>query len=744
MKQFFAVLVCCAATAVGAPLKPVVERVAGVQQRVEVLRDRWGVPHIYARNTDDLFFAQGWITAKDRLYQLDRWRRTGSGKWAEVSGPSALAKDRMARLVNFRGDWNTEWQSYHPEAKRIATAFVNGINAYIRSLEGKRPPEFEAAGYDPGLWEPEDVASRMAGLVMTRNLTYELTRALDTQRVGTEVLERNAPPDPFIKLEPPRGLDLKVITLDLLRQYQEVTGNRSGDSEWEGSNNWVVDGSMTATGKPLLANDPHRPIQLPSLRKTVHLVAPGWNAIGAGEPALPGIALGHNEQVGFGFTIVGIDQQDLFVERLNPANANEYKYLGQWRKMDVVKETIAVRGQSPANVELKYTVHGPVIAEDRSRGVAFALKWTGAEPGGAGYLAALRLMQARNWKEFLAGVAQYKVPSENLVYADMQGNIGWIASGLTPVRKNGHGLYPVPGDTGEYEWSGYLGIEDHPQKFNPSEKFIATANHKILPPGFGKELSYEWAPPYRFQRAEELLKSGKKFTVADFQAIQQDIVSIPARRFIKVIQNYVPPRHRELVDEIKAWDARLTAESRAALVFEFWFTALFSYFGQRDGKAPAVEVMLQRLEKGGATYAALTDTLDVTVRELTRRVPDRANWKWGTVHLLSLRHPTGRAEWSLPNQPRPGDGYTVNAAGGSDFRQSSGPSYRHILDLSNWDNSVMTNVPGESGDPRSAHFRDLFADWQAGRYHPMPFTRKAVEAAAEEKLFLEPATKGKK
>jgi penicillin amidase len=728
-----------ATCAEAAPLPVSTEKFSGLKQRVEILRDRWGVPHIYARNTDDLFFAQGWIAAKDRLYQLDRWRRTGSGKWAEVEGPQALARDRLARLVRFRGDWAAEWQSYHPEARRIVTAFVNGINAYIRSLNGQRPPEFQAANHDPGLWTPEDVVSRIAGLVMTRNLSNEIGRALDAQRVGVALLEQNAPPDPFIRLTPPRGLDLGWITRDLLREYQEATGGRSGDTEWEGSNNWVVDGSLTASGKPLLANDPHRPIQLPSLRKTVHLVAPGWNAIGAGEPALPGIALGHNEHIGFGFTIVGIDQQDLFVEKLNPANPLEYRYLGEWRRMEVSREQIAVKGQAPVTVELKYTIHGPVISEDRRRNLAYALKWTGAEPGGAGYLAALRLMQARDWKEFLDGVEHYKVPSENLVYADRKGNIGWIASGLAPVRKSGNGLYPVPGENGEYEWTGWLPLKEHPQSYNPPERYIATANHKILPAGYPHMLAYEWAPPYRFERLAEMLKSGSRFNVADFERMQLDVVSIPARRFQKAIRTFQPPRHRELVEEIRSWDARLTAESRPALVWQLWIAALFGYFSEKEGKAPAIEVLLQRLEKGNVPTAALAEALEVGLRELGRRIPDRANWRWGTLHTLNLRHPAGRNEWHLAPQPRPGDGYTVNAAGGADFRQSSGASYRQILDLADWDRSVITNVPGESGDPRSRHYSDLLLDWQQGRYHPLPFSRRAVEEAAEERIVLEPA-----
>ncbi|MGH9647572.1 MAG: penicillin acylase family protein, partial [Bryobacteraceae bacterium] len=376
----------------------------GVRQPVEILRDRWGVPHIYASSPDDLFFAQGWITARDRLFQLDLWRRIGTGKLAEVLGPSAIPRDRIARLFLYRGDWDKEWQSYGPDTKDIATAFTDGINAYIRSLHGQRPVEFKIAGYDPGLWAPEDVTARVAGLLMTRNAQSEVQRALDVTHFGLQAVQKHMPPDPFRALDPPPGLDLAAITTAIMHDYSAAIGPVTFPGE-QGSNDWVVDGTMTVTGKPLLANDPHRHVQIPSLRKTVHLVAPGWNVIGAGEPALPGVALGHNENIAFGFTIVGIDQQDLYVEKLNPDNPDEYRFGGEWKAMRVEHEPLLVKGQEkPESLELRFTVHGPVIYEDRDHQRAFALKWAGSEPGGAGYLAALSLGRASNWDEFRKAV----------------------------------------------------------------------------------------------------------------------------------------------------------------------------------------------------------------------------------------------------------------------------------------------------------------------------------------------------
>jgi penicillin G amidase len=456
----------------------------GLKQAVEIIRDKWGVPHIYAENQDDLFFAQGYIAARDRLFQIDLWRRVGTGRLAEVLGPSALERDRIARLVRFRGDWNEEWNSYAPDARQITVSFTNGINAYIRSLGGARPLEFRVAGYEPGLWEPEDVVARIAGLLMVRNVSREVPRAIAIREIGLEATNRLVPPDPFIQVRIPNGLDLGAISAAILRGYSAATGPVRFD-DLQGSNNWVVHGKLTATGKPLLANDPHRPILLPSLRKTVHLVAPGWNAFGAGEPALPGIALGHNDDIAFGFTIVGMDQSDLYVEKLHAKDDTQYEYRGEWKKLEVFREEILVKGsQTPQTVELKYTLHGPVIHEDLKERRAYALKWVGSLPGTAGYFAALSLGRARNWQEFGESVRRYKVPSENLVYADRQGNIGWIAAGLMPIRKNWSGLLPVPGHTGEYEWSGFLSPDQLPMKFNPLEGCIYTANANILRPGY--------------------------------------------------------------------------------------------------------------------------------------------------------------------------------------------------------------------------------------------------------------------
>ncbi len=735
--------------------------IAGLEKPVEVLRDKWGVPHIYAQTANDLFFAQGFITASDRLFQLDLWRRQNSGYLAEVVGPSALARDRIARLVRFRGDWNAEWAAYSPDAKQIATSFTSGINAYIDSLGGKWPVEFKAAGFAPGKWVPEDTAARIAGLLMTRNITREVQRAQDITRFGLDTVQKYMPPDPPVKIEVPRGLDLAGITADLLKDYSVAIGGvrfrPTGGIElaaalferpdnMQGSNNWVVSGARSETGKPLLANDPHRPINMPSLRKTVHLVGPGWNVIGAGEPALPGIALGHNEEVGFGFTIVGIDQCDLYVERTNPTNPNEYLYKGEWRKMEIASEEIAVKGEArPRRVELRYTQHGPILAEDLGRHRVFALKWTGAEPGGAGYLGALKLSRAKNWDEFQQAAASYKVPSENLAYADRAGNIGWIASGLAPIRKGWNGLLPVPGDTGEYEWNGYLPGDQNPRVFNPASGMIATANHNILPANYPHMLGYEWAPSFRFDRITEMLIDRPKFSTERFEQMQHDVHSHAARVFQAIIRGWVlapgelSERERAALQRFKDWDVRLRIDSPETLIYELWTGKLHGFlFGQQLGSRVDQSMVLATL-RAKPDWKAVRGAFTATLWELERQFGvDQSTWKWGAVHTVRFVHPVEVKEWHRGPYSRPGDGNAVLATGGTNFRQTTGASYRQILDVSDWDKSVMTNVPGEVGSPGSPHYDDLIDDWRAGRYHPMPYSRAAVEAATTERVRLLP------
>jgi penicillin amidase len=728
-------------------------QVSGLAKPVEIRRDEWGVPHIYAQTTEDLFFAQGFVAAQDRLFQIDIWRRTGAGELSEILGPGYVERDRFARLVRYRGDMAAEWSSYAPDARLIIESFVRGINAYIDHIGDRLPIEFHLLEARPAKWKPEDCLLRIAGLLMTRNVLQEVDRARLVALVGPEKAAALWPPDPLTKHEASPAFPLDGIDQRVVRDLQAAIGPVRYETE-PGSNNWVVDGTLSATGKPILANDPHRPVVLPSLRYLVHLVGPGWNAIGSGEPALPGIALGHNERIGFGFTIVGIDQGDLYVEKTD--GANRYEYRGEWREMRIEKEKIPVRGKPEAvEVELKFTVHGPVIFEDRERKRAFALRWVGAEPGGAGYLAGLSLARAQDWTEFLKAIERYKVPSENIVYADVDGNIGWVAAGLTPIRKTWSGLLPQPGHTGAREWDGFLPASELPQKFNPPEHYIATANHNILPKGYRHQLGYEWNPGFRFRRVDEVLRAGKKFTVEDFQRLQHDETSLVARELVGMLKKIPAGAGGETRKMLEAWDCVLGKDSGAAALYQIWLRRLTQQFFETLEPAAAREVLDRRLnhrhifdqmarQPAERRNQLLLSSLEWASKEAEKTLGDDVQgWRWGALHRIRFHHPLAldserRKLFDLPPVERGGDSNTVNNTGGGGFNQTSGASYRQILDVADWDRSVATSVPGQSGQPGSRHYADLLPLWGEGKYFPLAYSRAAVEKYTRQILMLEP------
>lgn len=749
------------AQAQGAQTKVAVDslREAGLKAPVEVRYDRWGVPHIYARNQHDLFFAQGWVAARDRLFQMEMWRRQGEGRLAEVLGASAVERDRFARLFKYRGNIERDWQSYAPDAKSIAEAFVGGVNAYITRAKRDHalPPEFGLLGFQPEAWPVETPLARVTGLAGTGNASSEILRAQLVAALGAERTNELFRPDPFRSLDPVAGLDLGAIGASALGGYG-ATFSDVPYARLEGSNNWVVSGSKTVTGKPILANDPHRVITNPAVRYITHLVAPGWNVIGAGEPASPGVAIGHNERIAFGLTVVGMDQQDVFVskvQRCGPDTCTWYR--GKWTPVRVINETIRVKGQAPRAIRLEYTPQGPIVAYDSSKTNAYVVRSVHQEPGTAPYLASLSLGRARNWREFESAMARWFMPSENMIYADVDGNIGWIAGGIMP-RRSWSGLLPVPGD-GRFEWDGFVPGAQLPRAFNPASGFIATANHNILPPGYAIPLSYEWASRYRIDRVTEVLSQNRRFSVEDFKRLQHDDYS-------KLAEVLVPPllaaAHRAGRDDEAAfaplldWNYHVSRDSRAALLFNAWAPAAYRRMlgayklgraGERLLNATEYEWLEQEMRQPGralgsnperARDSLLLLAMDDAVDALTKRFgADKRKWVWGDVHVAQFRHPIS-AKYDLPAAPRGGDGNTVYMTGGRDFKQSAGASYREIIDLANFDNSWVTNVPGQSADPRSKHYSDLLPLWANDEYFPLVFTRSRVERETERVTWLFP------
>jgi penicillin amidase len=744
-------------------------RVPGLERPVNVLRDRWGVAHIYAQNQHDLFFAQGVVAAQDRLFQMELWKRAGQGRLAEILGPSALARDVNARALRYRGDMKAEYESYSPDTQAILTAFTDGINRYIAGLTAPGGPglpiEFQLAGFSPDTWHPEDCLNRMAAFSMTGNAFSELEHAQALTELGAEKAAKLFDFDPAVALDPAPNLDLAGLSPELLKNLVGSDHRIEFPAHsLEGSNNWTISGALTATGKPLLANDPHRVIALPSLRYMVHLVAPGWNVIGAGEPGLPGVALGHNEHIAWGFTIFGLDQQDLYVEELNPANPLEYKTESGWKEMETRKEVFQVKGLAPEEIEMKFTRHGPVLWDDGKR--ALALRWVGSEPGTAGYLASLATDRAENWDQFEAAVARWKVPSENLVYADNAGNIGEHSAGLAPMR-NWTGLLPISG-SGNYKWTGFVPTSELPHFFNPQEGYVATANHKMIPEHYPYNVGFEWVAPYRVTRIRSVIESAKqddrKLTISDMESLQSDVTSLPALEFQKLLRSTTLKDDPALAKFLR-WDGVLKRESSEAALYEVWFQQICHDLGKRFSKEHGdryddlppntVQQILTHPEKD--LFAAgdnpradrdrmLAETLQAAQNELKRLLsPDPSQWTWGKLHTVHFRHaldqqPGAKDIFDLAPLPRPGDEYTVNATGayGDSWEQASGASYREILDTSDWDQSVAVNTPGQSGQPGSPHYSDLLPLWDAGRYFPLVYSRKAVERETTDRLVLEP------
>ena len=743
-------------------------KVRGLQKPVNVLRDRWGVAHIYAQNQHDLFFAQGFVVAQDRLFQMELWKRSGEGRLAEILGAAALSRDLNARLLRYRGDIDAEYRSYAHDTKEILEAFTDGIDAFI--AERKRPNgpglpvEFRIAGFEPENWKPEDCLNRMAAFSMTGNAFRELQHAQLVAAVGTEKAGELLNLDPVVALDPAPNADFSGLSARLL------TGLVGSDTriEFSGkalaeSNNWTISGKLTESGKPLLANDPHRVVAVPSLRYIVHLVAPGWDVIGAGEPGLPGVALGHNQNIAWGFTIFGLDQQDLYIEELNPFNSLQYRTASGWEMMKVQKETFAVRGEANVVKELKFTSHGPVLWEDGKR--ALAMRWVGAEPGTAGYLGSLSVDRAHNWREFEAAMKGWKVPSENIVYADREGNIGEHSIGLAPIRK-WTGLLPVPGNGG-FEWTGFVPVDQLPHSFNPAEGFVATANNRMTPEGYPYKVGFQWYSVYRAKRIKEVLEqaktAGKKLTLADMQKLQTDVLSIPARELIGLLRHAAGNSADPAVQLLLSWDANVTRESAAAALFELWMQDVSAAVLRKVAPEGAREILDELAPNQVVGYLShpsssafganpehardqlLVDCLKSATERLTKlQGSDAQKWSWGKLHMVRFRHPLDRYEGAsfmdLGPVERPGDAETVNSTGysGKSFEQVEGASYREILDPGDWDKSLAINVPGQSGQPGSAHYSDLLPLWAEGQYFPLVYTREAVEKEATDKLTLEP------
>lgn len=778
--------------------------VTGLEQPASVLIDRWGVPHIYANTLYDAFYAQGFMAARDRLWQIDLWRKRGLGEMARDFGPAYVDGDRMARAVLFRGDMYREWLAYGSDAKRVAEAFVAGVNAYVAQTEAHPellPPEFRVLGYKPAYWRAEDIV-RIRHHGLTLNFTGEVDRAQIYCKAGAEAaradwLRREL--DPPIAPKLADGLDPCAIPgVALKRAYALATAAaRFPKDQWTaakragagaipldalyvvqdaasdlarslGSNNWVIAGARTTTGRPILANDPHRAHGAPSLRYISHLNAPGLSVIGAGEPFLPGISIGHNGTIAFGLTRFYMDQEDLYVYETNPAQPHEYKYKGRWEPMETVTEQIAVKGEpTPRTVTLDFTRHGPLLYADAASHRAYALRAAWLDIGMAPYFGSMDYMRAQSWDQFRAAMNRWGAPGENQVYADRSGNIGWLPGGLTVIRPNWDGLTPVPGD-GRYEWAGYRDMDELPWTYNPAAGYVVTANENNIPPDHPaaqKGIGYEWSDGSRARRLKSVVAANPRSSLADSMAWQTDTVSLPAQRVVALLRGLDSDdaQIRRGLELLRGWDGNERADSAPAALFEVWFSkhlrpatvqaALPPEAARLVGAGDAARVIAVLEQPDPWMPVArrnevILGSLKQAMAEVEQKLgPDPRAWQWGKLHRAVFHHPlspildaAARQQYDVEAGPIGGSAYTPMATTyrNSDFELTAGASYRMVLDVGNWDASRAVNTPGQAGNPASPNYRNLAPRWAKGQYFPLVYSREAVERASVGRVELVP------
>ena len=743
----------------------------GLSDEVEVLRDNYGINHIYANNQNDLFFMQGYLAAKDRLFQFEIWRRQATGTVSEILGEDELDRDIGTRLFKFRGDIEDELNHYHEDGFEIVSSFVSGVNKYIEEVKSNPellPIEFEVLGIQPEKWTNEVVISRHQGLL--GNIDQELNIGRAVSLIGENKVKELMwfhPKDPDISLD--NNLTYEDLKQDILRLYNayrepiefkknyildkyqsenDIAFSKSNvhinDEYSIGSNNWAISGDKSFNGFPILANDPHRSLSNPSLRYMAHLVAPGWNVIGGGEPEIPGISIGHNGIGAWGLTVFRTDAEDLYVYKLNPSNLNEYMHNGQWKTFSKINETIKIKNKEDVNVELFYSVHGPVTFIDKKRKKAYAVKNGWSEIGGSPYLASLRMDQAENWEEYREASNYFNIPGENMVWADKYGDIGWQAVGIAPIRKTHSGLVPVSGD-GNFEWEDYLEIIEKPNLFNPEKGYIATANQNVTPEDYDRwdAIGFDWADPYRGDRVNSILESKDTFNMEDMTNLQIDYFSIPSKQIINMSKDYIT-NNLEYFKKLIEWDNILDKNSIEAGLYIEWQTQIYFEYMKKyvpESVQKYIGVQIYKVIEGISKMSDqektefLNKTFDLTIKSLIERYGEKSSkWVYGQENYkhVKIYHPLEKVVndsikdiIGLETYPRGGDGFTPGSTS-SELNQRSGGSFRVVINTKDWDNSFATNSPGQSGDPNSKFYKNLYEDWANDKFFPLLFSKSKI------------------
>jgi penicillin G amidase len=758
-----------------------------LQHPVEVLRDRWGVPHIYAQNTHDLFVAQGFVHAQDRLWQMETQRRLGFGRLSEITGARTLDTDRYMRILGLGRSAQRDVATLSEQSRTALEAYVSGVNAFITQNRRKLPPEFRLLRHTPEAWSVADVLvwGKVMALNLSGNWQQEVLRAQMIAKVGAN---RAA------VYEAQHRADLPTIVPTGMQYHSDIGSSALnlaaaaspwiGDNENNGSNNWVVAGSRTTSGLPLLANDPHLSITMPSIWYENHLNAPDYHVAGASFAGVPGVIIGHNERIAWGVTNGMNDVQDLYIEQFdaNDPAGRRYEYQGEWRKAELIYETINVRGGAPLIEPVRITHHGPIITplikSDGSREQQpLALRWT-VYSATTLVDAILDVNRAQDWDSFRAALSQWDVPPQNFVYADVEGHIGYQLAGAIPLRANGTGRVPVPGWTGEYEWNGLVPFAQLPASYDPATGFIATANNQIVPADHMPPIAGEWLSGWRAARITQLLQQHERHDATTFAQIHGDHRSLPGLEVVTLAGRF--PNGDPIANQARAllaaWDGMLSTHSIAATIAvqfldelqQVVFTPLSDVMNTTVGiglfaTRPGREYMQRALPSilAAATQndndwfgdtRAWDDVIPLawqrTITVLRKRLGTNLNaWRYGAWHTIMFSHPLGRIPLvgNLFNRgvfELAGNRDTVNLGDinttPSGVTTYSCPSVRLICDTSDWERSKSIHPIGQSGHPLSQHYSDFIKPWLNVEYHPMPWLRRRVEEVSQDTLVLTP------
>lgn len=721
-----------------------------LEHNVSVIRDVKGVPHIEAKNLHDLYVAQGFVTAQDRLFQMDLSRRQASGQLSEVIGDATVDRDSYFRTLGLRRAAEASYSKYSKEAQDVLNWYADGVNEYIKyaTKEGKLPVEFKILQYKPTEWSAID------SLAIGKYMAFDLGGHWNEQAFRYYAMNK-FPKEKALELFPAdNNLDPYIIPSNTSKiDVEKSFASAIIPPVWNGSNDWVVSGSKTKSGKPLLADDPHLGLATPAIWYETHLQSKNMNVKGVIFAGVPGIIVGHNDHVAWGVTNVGPDVQDLYIEKRNPNKPDEFLYDGKWEKATVVNETIKIKDKKSKVLPVMITRHGPVISEfasEAGKDTVFSLQWTALQPTRE-LEGVMKFNVAKDWDTFKEGLDLFEAPAQNFVFASDDGTIAYRANGNIPIRKKGNGLMPVPGWTSDYGWKSYIPFEELPTLINPKEGFISTANNKVVDDSYPYHISHSWAQPYRQLRIREVLKQSDKLTVKDMQNLQMDEMNLQAKEHLpKFIQsltknnNELTTIEKSALDELENWNFIDDQDEASPLIFQRWMTeinkALFDkqiskemmeLFGDRK---VVVDQLLRNslsgkkviwIEEKGGIDQLLLDTYQKTINNISKTDgKDVSKWSWGDHHQVAFTHPLSSIKvlsyFFNAKDPIPvgGSSTTVKAAGYDENGiVDHGASWRTVVDFSDLSKSVNIVGPGQSGNIGSKWYSDQMEDWANGDYH---------------------------